>query len=238
MGTLIRSLVSTQAWTWKFTSEMKKTKSKRPPIIFEEWFVVLNGCLPIVIMLLDAQSHRLGVDPIRASLHITGSLAMTSLLLSLAVTPLRSLTGEKKLFLYRRPLGLMAFFYAVAHLAIFVGHDQQWNYAAIGQELMSRRYLQAGLASICLMVPLAITSTPTMVKRLSLARWKKLHRLVYAVAILAMIHYTMQSKANINWQVAYSVLLAVLLGWRLESLIKSNRRPKSRPPQVRPDEIR
>ena len=177
--------------------------------------MVLNGCVPLVMMLLDAKSHRLGVDPIRASLHITGSLAIGTLLLTLAVTPIRVLTGWKKAILYRRPLGLMAFVYAMAHVSIFAVHDQQWDLLAIKDELLQRRYLQIGLASLLLMLPLALTSTPAMIDRLGLSRWKKLHRLIYPASILAVIHYAMQTKADPYWRFGYIVLIVALLGWRL-----------------------
>ena len=199
---------------------MKKKKRQRPPVTFQEWFVVLNGCVPLVIMLLDAKNHRLGSDPIRTALHTTGSIAIGLLILSLAVTPIRKWTGWKTVFLYRRPLGLMAFFYAISHIAIYVVHDQERNFPAIGQELLHRRYLQAGLVSACLMLPLALTSTPAMMKRLGLARWKKLHRLVYPAAIFAVIHYFAQSKADIRWQIAYVFILGVLLGWRITQAMK------------------
>ena len=177
--------------------------------------MVLNGCVPLVMMLLDAKHHRLGVDPIRASLHITGSLAIGTLLLTLAVTPVRVLTGWKKAILYRRPLGLMSFVYAMAHVSIFAVHDQQWNLPAIRDELFQRRYLQIGLASLLLLLPLALTSTPEMISRLGLSRWKRLHRLIYLASILAVIHYAMQTKADPYWRAGYIVLIIALLGWRL-----------------------
>ena len=190
-------------------------RRKRQPIKFEEWFVVLNGCVPMVMMLLDAKQHRLGVDPIRASLHITGSLAIGTLLLTLAVTPVRILTGWKKAILYRRPLGLMAFIYALAHFSIFAVHDQQWDLPRIANELLHRRYLQIGLASLLLLLPLALTSTPAMVRRLGLSRWKCLHRMIYPASILAVIHYALQTKVDPYWRVGYVVLIVTLLGWRL-----------------------
>ena len=202
---------------------MKKKKRQRPPVTFQEWFVVLNGCVPLVIMLLDAKNHRLGSDPIRTALHTTGSIAIGLLILSLAITPIRSLTKWKKVFLFRRPLGLMAFYYAMAHIAIYVVHDQERNFAAIGQELLHRSYLQAGLVSACLLLPLALTSTPAMMKRLGLARWKKLHRLVYPSAILAVVHYFAQSKADIRWQIAYVVILGALLGWRIKQALNNRK---------------
>lgn len=187
---------------------------KRQPIKFEEWFVVLNGCVPLIMMLLDAKQHRLGVDPIRTSLHITGSLAIGMLLLTLVVSPVRVLTGWKKAILYRRPLGLMSFVYAMTHLSIFVAHDQQWDWSAILGELLQRRYLLIGLTSLLLLLPLALTSTPAMIGRLGLSRWKRLHQLIYPASILAVIHYALQTKAAPYWRVGYIVLIIALLGWR------------------------
>ena len=142
------------------------TRRKLQPIKLEEWFVVLNGCVPLVMMLLDAKHHRLGVDPIRASLHITGSLAIGTLLLTLAVTPVRVMTLWKKVILHRRPLGLMSFVYAMTHRSIFVAHDQQWDWSATLGELRQHRYSLICLISL---LPLALASTPTMIGRLGLS---------------------------------------------------------------------
>lgn len=192
-----------------------KSRRKRKSVTFEEWFVVLNGCVPLVMMLLDAKNHRLGVDPIRASLHMTGSLAIGTLIMTLGVTPIRVLTGWKQAYLYRRPLGLMAFIYVIAHVSIFAVHDQQLNVAAIADELLQRRYLQIGLLSALLLVPLALTSTPAMMQRMGFARWKRLHQSIYLAAVLAVLHYALQSKTDPYWRIGYAGLLAMLLGWRL-----------------------
>lgn len=167
------------------------------------------------MMLIDAQHHRLGVDPVRASLKMTGGLAIGTLILTLAMTPLQIIGGWKKTILYRRPLGLMAFFYAVAHASIFVVHDQELNTTSIVNELQQRRYLQIGTLAALMMVPLAMTSTPAMMKRLGLKRWKRLHRLIYPAAVLGVLHYALQSKADPYWRLGYIVLLTTLLAWRV-----------------------
>lgn len=193
---------------------MSKSR-KRKSVTFEEWFVVLNGCVPLVLMMLDARHHRLGVDPIRASLHLTGSLAFGTLLMTLAITPLRLITRWKKAYLYRRPLGLMTFMYATAHFAIFAGYDQQWNFRMIMHEIQQRSYLQLGMASLLLMLPPALTSTPAMMARLGLKRWKRIHQLIYPATILALLHFLLQIKSDLAWRIGYVVLAVFLLGWRL-----------------------
>ncbi len=167
------------------------------------------------MLLLDAKSHRFGVDPIRAAIQTTGLLAIGFLVATLAVTPLRVITGWEGLFFCRRPLGLMAFFYSLAHVLIFIGYDQQWHWDQVASELLSRRYLQFGLATIVLLSPLAMTSTSTMLQRIGFGRWKKLHRLIYPAAIFAAVHFWLQSKANVRLQIGVMFVIVGLLAWRV-----------------------
>lgn len=210
------------------TAKAPQSTKRRQPITFAEWFVVLNGFAPLVLLMYDARMHHLGADPIRNALHTTGSLALGLLTITLAITPLRRLTGWDALVSYRRPLGLVTFFYALAHVAIYVGYDQGWKWKIAWEEICQRRYLQLGGIALVLLVPLAITSSPWWVKLLSYRRWKNLHRLIYPAAILAVAHYWVQSKADLRWQIGFVVAVGSLLLFRIVDW-QRNRRNKQQP---------
>ncbi len=202
---------------------MPNHTKRRQPVSFAEWFVVLNGMTPLVLLMYDSRMHFLGSDPIRNALHTTGALALGTLTLTLAITPIRRLSGWDWLVEYRRPLGLIAFFYGLAHVAVYVGYDQNWDWNAAWQEFCERRYLQFGGFALLLLVPLALTSSPWWVNRLSFRRWKLLHRLIYPAAILAVVHYWVQSKADLRWQIGFIAALSGLLVFRLIDWCRNRR---------------
>jgi sulfoxide reductase heme-binding subunit YedZ len=157
----------------------------------------------------------LGPNPIETLLHTCGKTALNLLLLTLAVTPARILTGMTWLVALRRRLGLFAFFYATVHFSIYVGLDRQpWDWAALRTDLLERPYITLGFTALVLMLPLAATSTATMQRRLG-RRWKSLHRLVYPIGALAVTHYWWQAKRDPYESLLYVSVLAVLLGIRL-----------------------
>ncbi len=197
------------------TNATKNTSPRRKPITFAEWFVVLNGLAPLVLLMWDARRHYLGADPIRNALHTTGSLALGFLVLTLAITPLRRLTGWKSIVEYRRPLGLVAFFYGLAHIAVYVGYDQGWNWQAAWEEVYQRRYLQLGGLAILMLLPLALTSSAWWIQRLGFRRWKRLHRLIYPATILALAHYWLQSKSGLSWQIGFIAVVVCLMLFRV-----------------------
>lgn len=192
-----------------------RSGTKKPSVTFPEWFVVLNGCLPLVILAYDARYHQLGPDPIRNSLHTTGALGLLLLMMTLAVSPVRSLTGWNGIVLYRRSLGLVAFLYSLLHIGIYVVHDQAGEISTAWNEILSRRYLQVGLVAFGLLVPLAMTSTPTMVRWLGFRRWKILHRMAYLATALVIIHQYLQSRIDVRIPILLAVVLTMLLGFRL-----------------------
>ena len=181
---------------------------------FRGWLVSINGCVPLALLIWDAVRGTLGTNAVNDALHITGLLALVFLFLTLLVTPLRVLFGWTALIAHRRALGLFGFFYAVVHAAIYVGFDRALNLTSTAEEIASRRYLQVGLASLLLMVPLAVTSTNAMIRRLGAKRWKLLHRLVYLVAILGVLHYYMLVKSDVRQPLAFAAVLTPLLGFR------------------------
>ncbi len=142
-------------------------------------------------------------------------LSLIFLLLSLLITPLKMWTGWGGWLAFRRALGLYGFFYAVLHAVIYVAFDRAGNISSTLHEFATRRYLQVGGTAVLLMIPLAITSTNTMLKRMGAKRWKRLHRLTYLVAILGVLHFYMLVKSDVREPLVYAACLAALLGVRV-----------------------
>lgn len=159
-------------------------------------------------------SGALGADPVAAIEHFLGLWALRLLLLTLAVTPLRQLTGLAVLLRFRRMLGLYAFAYASLHFAAYLVLDLRGYWAEIFVEIAKRPYITVGFAAWLMLVPLAATSTRAAMRRLG-RRWGLLHRLVYPVAILAVLHFWWVVKSDVREPAIYAGVLALLLGWRL-----------------------
>ena len=170
--------------------------------------------IPAAQLAYQAYTGDLGVNPIETITRFTGSWALIFLLASLAVTPLRRLSGRNELIKFRRMLGLFAFLYASLHFATYLGLDLFFDFRAIGNDILKRPYITAGFLAFVVMAPLAITSTAAMIRRLG-KRWQKLHRLVYLAATAGVIHFYWLVKADIRRPVQYGAVLALLLGFRL-----------------------
>ncbi|MFO1001298.1 MAG: FAD-binding oxidoreductase [Planctomycetaceae bacterium] len=177
--------------------------------------VILNGLVPLVMLGWDAYRGQLGANAVNNSLHITGILSLVFLFLSLLISPLRWMTGWGGWLAFRRALGLYGFFYAVVHLVIYVGFDRALSLSSTLNEIWMRRFLQVGSVAIVLMVPLAVTSTNSMIQRMGPKQWKQLHRLTYVVVILGVLHYYMLVKSDIRQPLAFAGVLTVLLGSRV-----------------------
>jgi sulfoxide reductase heme-binding subunit YedZ len=175
-------------------------------------------CLvPLGILLLETfglAGLSLGANPIEELIHSFGKWGLRFLLITLAVTPLRRLTGKGWLLRFRRMLGLFAFFYILMHFLTYAGLDQRFDLAAIIEDIAERPYITVGFTALLLLFPLALTSTNAMMKRLG-RRWQKLHRLVYVIAILGVWHFYWQVKLDTLEPLIYALILAVLLGSRL-----------------------
>ncbi len=176
--------------------------------------VFLLCLIPFGQLAYNAYTGDLGVNPIETITRFTGSWALIFLLGSLAVTPLRRLTRWNELIKFRRMLGLFAFSYALAHFSTYLVLDLFFDWAAIGKDILKRPYVTAGFTAFVLMIPLAITSTAAMIRRLG-KRWQQLHRLVYLAAIGGVIHFYWLVKADIRRPAQYGAVLALLLGYRL-----------------------
>ena len=176
---------------------------------------VFASCLiPFWQLAYRAYSGDLGVNPIETITRFTGSWALLFLLASLAVTPLRRITGRNELIKFRRMLGLFAFSYALSHFATYLVLDHFFNWPAIGKDILKRPYVTAGFTALVVMIPLALTSTAGMIRRLG-KRWQQLHRLVYLAAIAGVIHFYWLVKADISRPAQYGIVLTLLLGYRL-----------------------
>lgn len=169
---------------------------------------------PLAAMVHGALNDGLGADPVAALTHATGDWALRLLLLSLAMTPLRRLTGQPWPIRFRRLVGLYAFFYACLHLSIYLVLDLGGFWTQIFGDIAKRPYITVGFSAWLLLLPLALTSTRGWIRRLG-RRWGQLHRLVYGAAALAVLHFLWLVKSDLREPLVYAAVLAGLLGLRL-----------------------
>lgn len=177
--------------------------------------MVVVGLLPAAWLAIGAARDTLGADPAEALLHGTGDWALRLLLATLAVTPLRRWAGWRRLAPYRRTLGLLAFGYACVHVACYVSLDLGFAWSELGRDVLDRPYITVGFLALVGMLPLAATSTRAAVRRLGGRRWTRLHRLVYAVAAAAVLHFAWGVKADLREPALYAGVLFVLLAARV-----------------------
>ena len=173
-------------------------------------------CLvPLLSLVYGLLGDSLGANPIEALSRGLGDWTLRFLLITLLVTPLRRFTGLNWLPRLRRMLGLYTFFYALLHFMSYVWLDQFFDWAAIGKDIVKRPFITVGFASFLLLIPLAATSTNAMIKRLGGQRWRALHRSIYLIAGLAVLHYWWMVKKDITQPAIYAAVLALLLGLRV-----------------------
>ena len=196
-------------------------------------------CLaPLFVLLLQLFSGQVNSAPVLSALHLdtdlganpiqkltftTGDTTLTLLCITLAITPLRRLTGLAWLIKFRRMVGLFAFFYGCVHFSIYwidlyygaKNIEQSLSVAAVLKDVAKRPFITAGFTALVLMVPLAFTSTAGWIRRLGGKRWQRLHRLIYASAIAGVVHYWWQVKSDIRMPLLYGTVVAVLLGYRM-----------------------
>jgi sulfoxide reductase heme-binding subunit YedZ len=177
-------------------------------------WVFVACLLPIVRLLVLGGSGGLGANPIEFITRSTGTWTLVGLLLTLSITPLRRLTGQVALLRYRRMLGLFSFFYGCLHFVTYIWLDQFFDPAAIARDILKRPFITIGFTAFVLLIPLAATSTHAMMRRLG-RRWQQLHRLIYLIALLGVIHYVWLVKKDLTEPLIYGGVLACLLVLRL-----------------------
>ena len=176
--------------------------------------IFINALVPLAILGYDGLNGNLGANPIEFFLRTTGVLALIFLLTTLAVTPLRKMFGWNELIKSRRMLGLYAFFYAFLHLITYGIFDKSLDLPAIAADVLQRPFIAVGMLAFFLLIPLAVTSTNGMIKRIGGKNWAKLHKLTYLVAILGVIHFWLIVKSDLRYPVFFAFILAILLGYR------------------------
>jgi sulfoxide reductase heme-binding subunit YedZ len=174
------------------------------------------ACLaPLAYFAWSAEADTLGANPIEAVTRGMGFWALNFLLITLAVTPLRKFSGWTWLVRLRRMLGLFVFFYAVLHLGTYLWFDQFFDWSAIAKDILKRPFITVGMATFALLVPLAVTSNARAIRTLGGRRWQQLHRSIYLIGLLAVLHYSWMVKADASKPLLYALMLCVLLGFRV-----------------------
>ena len=189
------------------------------PILF------LSCLLPFAWLFYGAWANTLGANPAEALIRATGDWTLRFLCITLAITPVRTILKQPALARFRRMLGLFAFFYVVLHFLAYSWLDMGFDLQAIATDIPKRPFALVGFLSFVLMIPLAATSFNKAIKALGAARWQKLHRLVYAVVLLGLLHFFWMKAAKNNfgeWSI-YAGIIALLLGWRVRQAILKRR---------------
>jgi len=177
-------------------------------------WIALLCLLPLMRLIALGVGGGLGANPIEFITRSTGTWTLVGLLATLSVTPLRQLSGRAGLMRYRRMLGLFTFFYACLHFVTYIWLDQFFDPAAIARDIVKRPFITVGFTALVLLIPLALTSTQAMMRRLG-RRWQLLHRLIYPIAVLGIIHYLWLVKKDLTDPLIYGGILVLLLALRL-----------------------
>jgi len=182
---------------------------------FNKIVIFINSLVPLAFLGWDALSGKIGANPIEFFLRTTGVLTLVFLLVTLSITPLRKYYGWNQLVKFRRMLGLYAFFYGFLHLVTYSIFDKSLSVSVIVGDVWERPFIAVGMLSFFLLIPLAITSTSGMIKRLGGKNWQKLHRLTYVAAIGGVVHFWMIVKSDLTYPFLFALVLAGLLGYRI-----------------------
>jgi sulfoxide reductase heme-binding subunit YedZ len=185
--------------------------------------VFLACLLPMAWLTFAAFTDRLSANPLDDITELTGTWTLRFIMITLAVTPVRRLTGWASLIRFRRMLGLFACFHALLHFTTYVWLDQFFMWGEIVEDVAMRPFITVGFTGFVLMIPLALTSTKGWIRRLGGKRWQMLHRLIYVTAVAGIVHYLWLVKSDIERPFLYGVLLAVLLGIRVWYAVKNRR---------------
>ena len=182
---------------------------------FNKILIFINALVPLGFLAYDGWNGNLGANPIEFFLRTTGVLTLVFLLITLLVTPLRKMFGWNSLVKFRRMLGLYAFFYGFLHLVTYSVFDKSFSISAIISDIWQRPFIAVGMFAFFLLIPLAVTSTNGMIKRLGGKNWTRLHKLIYPIAILGVIHFWLIVKSDLKYPLLFAFILAILLGYRI-----------------------
>jgi sulfoxide reductase heme-binding subunit YedZ len=177
--------------------------------------VFVASLLPLANIGLDALHSKLTANPIAEVMNRLGFWTLSFLVLSLAATPMKTVFGWTFQMRVRRMVGLFAFFYATLHLSTYLALDQGFDLSDIGEDIVKRKFITVGFLAFLLLIPLAVTSTDRAVKRLGFRRWKRLHRLAYAAAVLGVVHFVWRVKADLLQPALFAAALAALFTVRI-----------------------
>jgi methionine sulfoxide reductase heme-binding subunit len=182
--------------------------------------VFLAALMPLARLAYRGYAGLLGANPIEVITRATGDWTIRFLLITLAITPLRKLTGVNWLIRFRRMLGLFAFFYGCLHFTTYIWLDKFFDLHEMVKDIGKRPFITVGFTAFVLLIPLAVTSTAGMIRRLGGKRWQQLHRVIYVSAIAGVVHYWWLVKADLRLPELYAVILAILFGIRVVTRIR------------------
>lgn len=206
----------------------KTTRTTAPGVIAAKGLIHALALVPAAILAWQIRqeyltgSGGLGADPVAEIEHRLGLWALRFLMITLAITPLRQIIHQPVLIRFRRMLGLYAFFYATLHFSAYLVLDLRGYWAQIFEEIAKRPYITVGFTAWLLLVPLAATSTTAAIRKLG-RNWTRLHRLIYLIGVLAVLHFWWLVKSDVREPALYAGILATLLGWRLAKHLRDKR---------------
>lgn len=179
------------------------------------WAVSLACLLPLLWLVWRGYQGELGANPIEKVIRNLGVWGLRLLIVGLTLTPLARLLKQPRLIRLRRPIGLIAFGYIVLHLSTYIGVDQYFDWRAIWKDILKRPFITIGMAAFVMLIPLAATSFNAAIRRLGPLNWRKLHRLIYLIAPMGVVHYFLLVKADHRPPLVYGAIVLLLLGYRL-----------------------
>ena len=194
-------------------------KDKIPGVVFFKPLVFILCLVPFSLLVVNALNNDLGPNPVEEMIRTLGDWAIYFILAGLTITPARKVFNLNWLIRYRRMIGLFTFFYVCMHFLSYIWFDQFFSVEDIVKDIIKRPFITIGFISFLLLIPLAVTSTNGMMKRLK-KNWGRLHQVIYPVSILALLHYFMMIKADYLVPGVMLVILSVLLGYRLVVKLK------------------
>jgi methionine sulfoxide reductase heme-binding subunit len=198
-------------------------KSNKKGFTLDIAFICMLCLLPLLWLIWRGYNGDLGVNPIEAIVRQLGVWGLRLLIVGLAITPVVRIFKRPRLIRWRRPIGLFAFAYILLHLTSYIGIDQYFDWGAIWKDIVKRPYITFGMIGFVLLIPLAVTSFNAAIKAIGGRVWRNLHKLIYVIVPLGVLHYFLLAKADKTMPLIYGAILMVLLGWRLFEAAKRRR---------------